>query len=261
MDLSQTTAVILAGGMGTRLGDAAGELPKPMVDVGGIPILLRIMDSYSRHGVNRFLVLGGYRVSKIKEFFALMNQTLPDIKVNLATGQVTPLKPGLERRYEVTIIDTGLNTMTGGRLLRAKSHLPESPFFLTYGDGLSDIDFSHQMAFHLNHGKIGTVTAVSPQSKFGNLKVGAEGIVNEFSEKPRDVSQQISGGFFVFSPEIFSFLESDEDTLEERPLKELARCEELIAYPHTGFWACMDTPKDLSLLREVVTSQGIREQK
>jgi glucose-1-phosphate cytidylyltransferase len=250
------TAVILAGGFGTRLSELTETVPKPMVNLDDRPILLHIMDSYARHGVKNFVVLAGYKANVIKEYFYNFSTYSQTVRVNLATGVREQLgESNAERDYRVTVVDTGLETMTGGRLKAALPYLPnDEDFFVTYGDGLSDVDFESQMAFHKAHGKIATVAAVSPPSKFGKLALESAKVVS-FTEKPADSNTKISGGFFIFKPEITNYIASLDTVLEKEPLQNLAELGELMAWEHYGFWFCMDTARDLQELRRMV-SQG-----
>ncbi len=254
-DLRDYTAVILAGGFGTRLSEVTVDIPKPMVNLAGIPLLVHIMDSYAQFGVRKFIVLGGYKVDLIRQFFLSFSDSSRDFSVNLGTGEVTYHSAPLDKRdWEVTILDTGLHSMTGGRVLAARDFLPKDlPFFLTYGDGLSNINFQDQLEFHESHGKLATVTAISQPSKFGKLTVENEMVTN-FSEKPIESNSKISGGFFILDPKVTSYIPSLGTTLEQEPLGRLAEERELAAYSHADFWFCMDTARDLQDLRNLVAS-------
>ncbi len=258
-DLFATPVVILAGGFGTRLGDVSGPVPKPMVEVNGTPLLLHIMDQYADQGFKRFIILGGFRVAVIKQFFSNYRIWSSDIRVSLSDGSMEQLPGAKQRDYEVTILDTGLSTMTGGRLHRARRYLENfDNFFLTYGDGLSDIDFIDQLKFHLAHGKTATVTAVTPTSKFGHIQIEPDRKVSRFVEKPQSSEDLISGGFFILNRSFLDQLTGDGQTLEEEPLRNLASAGELVAYLHDSFWFCVDTPKDLATLQEILTKQKVQ---
>lgn len=238
--------VILAGGRGTRLAEETGLRPKPMVEIGGHPILWHIMNIYGAHGFGRFLIACGYKGHMIKEYFRTYGMRNSDFRIRLGTGQVEVVRP-VELDWEVGVVDTGLDTMTGGRVRRLRSWIGDEPFMLTYGDGVGNVDIGALVDFHRSHGKVGTITAVRPPSRFGGLELDG-GQVVEFSEKPQTGAGWINGGFFVFEPEIFDYLEADEDVLERRPLERLAAGGELMAFQHSGFWQPMDTLREKQLL-------------
>lgn len=235
--------VILAGGLGTRLSEETVNIPKPMVEIGGRPILWHIMKIYAAHGVTDFIVCLGYRGYVIKEYFGNYYLHNSDVKFDLATGEMEIIKTSADP-WTVTLVDTGANSMTGGRLKRVMHLLKEEDAFcLTYGDGVGDIDIAGGIAFHKAHGKKATVTAVPPPSRFGQLELeGNE--VRAFAEKPTDEGGLINGGFFVLSPSIESYLKDDATIWERDPLQNLASDGELCAYEHTGFWQPMDTVRE-----------------
>lgn len=245
--------VILAGGLGTRISEESHLRPKPMIEVGGRPILWHIMSLYSRHGFNDFVVCLGYKGYMIKEYFANYVLHNADVTVDLAKGAIEYHATNHEP-WRVTLVETGEQTMTGGRLKRVARYLdPGEPFFLTYGDGLSDVDLTALAAFHRNHGRQATVTAVAPPGRFGALQLDHDHVRN-FSEKPPGDNALINGGFFVLQPSVLARIAGDETVWENEPLEGLARDGELIAYRHEGFWAAMDTLRDKNHLEALWAS-------
>lgn len=242
--------IILCGGLGTRISEETQLKPKPMVEIGGRPILWHIMKIYEQHGQNDFMLALGYKGEVIKDYFLNYHARLSDLSVQLKSGEVTYSNPTAED-WRVSLIDTGADTMTGGRLLRLKSHLQSSgTFMLTYGDGVSDVDVTALLAFHRSHGKLATVTAVRPPVRFGELTVEDDRVVS-FQEKPQAGEGWINGGFFVFEPAVFDFIEDDSIMLERAPLEQLAENGELMVYHHPGYWQCMDTLRDKTTLDEL----------
>ncbi len=246
-------AVILAGGLGTRLSEETDSKPKPMVEVGGQPILWHIMKIFSKHDVRDFVICLGYKGYLIKEYFLNYRLHLSDVTVNTATGMVDFHRSGAED-WRVSLIETGLTTMTGGRLKRVRDYLGDGDFFLTYGDGVADIDLTALAAAHRMHGRLATVTSVIPPGRFGALEVDGHE-VRGFREKPAGDGASINGGFFVLSPKVLDYVEGDETVWEREPLEGLARDGELMAYPHQGFWQPMDTLRDKHRL-EALWAQG-----
>ena len=233
--------VILAGGRGSRLNEDSARLPKPMVEIGGKPILWHIMSSYASHGFTGFLVACGYRAEVIKEYVHNFFVRNSDFAIDLRDGSRTVLNTsGVD--WRIAVVDTGLDVMTGGRVRRLKSLIGNHTFMVTYGDGVSDIDIGALVAFHRRHGRIATVTAVRPPSRFGSLELEGDA-VREFSEKPASEGW-INGGFFVFEPAVFDYLDGDDTVLERDPLERLAAAGQLMAFRHTSFWHPMDTPRD-----------------
>ncbi len=239
-------AVILAGGFGSRLSELTHSIPKPMVQIGPYPILWHVMHIYSTHGIDDFIVACGYKGDVIKEFFHDYYVKSSDYVVDLRTGEHEVLESN-SPPWRISMIDTGLHTMTGGRVLRLKDRLEDGTFAVTYGDGVGDIDITALLEFHRGHGKAATVTAVRPAARFGALDLDGDA-VREFSEKPQTGGGWINGGFFLFEPRVFDFLQDDSTVLERGPLEQLARAGELMAYRHHGFWQPMDTLRDKRLL-------------
>lgn len=236
-------AVILAGGLGTRIAEESDSKPKPMVEVGGKPLLWHIMKTYAHHGINDFVICLGYKGYVIKEFFFNYYRHMSDMKIDLKTGDHQVLNSHAED-WRITLIDTGPDTMTGGRLKRVASYLGDDTFCLTYGDGLSNIDISSEIVFHRKHGKLATVAAVQPPGRFGVLNMTAENQVVSFEEKPTDEIGWINGGFFVLEPEVMQYIEGDQTSWERAPLSNLAKNGQLAAFHHTGFWQPCDTLRD-----------------
>jgi len=239
--------VILAGGFGTRLAEETGSRPKPMIEIGGLPLLLHIMKIYSHYGHNDFIICLGYMGYYIKEYFSNYALHRADVTYDFATGDVNYFN-NVAEPWRVSLVDTGLNTMTGGRLKRVRSLLGESSFMLTYGDGVSDVDINALVAAHRRHGRAATVTAVRPPGRFGSLEVGSDGVVQTFREKPSDEFGWINGGFFVLEPSVLELIDGDETEWERGPLEKLAAAGQLVAYRHDGFWQPVDTLREKRLL-------------
>jgi len=236
-------AVILAGGLGTRIAEESDTKPKPMVEVGGKPLLWHIMKTYAHHGVNDFIVCLGYKGYVIKEFFFNYYRHMADMTIDLKTGDHQILNSQAED-WRITLIDTGSDTMTGGRLKRAAPYLDSDTFCLTYGDGLSDIDITAEIAFHRKHGKLATVAAVQPPGRFGVLNINGKNEVASFQEKPSDEIGWINGGFFVLEPQVIAYIDGDQTSWERSPLSNLAKDGQLAAFQHAGFWQPCDTLRD-----------------
>ena len=237
-------AVILAGGFGTRLSEATNLIPKPMVEIGGKPILWHIMKTYSLHGINEFVICCGYKAYVIKEWFANYFMHNSDVTVDLANNTIEVHECKAEP-WKVTLVDTGLHTMTGGRIKRIQKYIGDEPFLLTYGDGVSDIDITASIEEHKKNGKALTVTAYKPNGKFGALEIDEEGSVNAFTEKPAGDGMWINAGYFICEPEVFSYITDGDSTIfEKAPLENLAKDGKMHSYKHTGFWKPMDTLRD-----------------
>ena len=235
--------VILAGGLGTRIGEETDVRPKPMIEIGGMPLLLHIMKIYGAAGFADFVVCLGYRGYVIKEYFANYALHRSDVTFDFKTGETAFFNRAAEP-WRVTLVDTGLDTMTGGRLRRARAAIGGEPFMLTYGDGVADIDIAALLDFHRRHGKAATVTAVQPPGRFGVLDLADDGGVKSFREKPGNEIGWINGGFFVLEPRVFDLIEDDTTVWEREPLERLAARGDLAAYRHRGFWQPVDTLRD-----------------
>lgn len=236
-------AVILAGGLGTRIAEESDTKPKPMVEVGGRPLLWHIMKTYAHHGVKDFVICLGYKGYVIKEFFFNYYRHMSDMQIDLRTGDHQILNSQSED-WRITLVDTGADTMTGGRLKRAAKYLDGETFCLTYGDGLADVDISAEIAAHRRHGKLATVLAVQPPGRFGVLNIDASQNVTSFVEKPKDEIGWINGGFFVLEPGAIDYVKDDATSWEKEPLMTLAEDGQLDAYHHNGFWQPCDTLRD-----------------
>ncbi len=241
--------VVLAGGLGTRMAEYTETIPKPMVTIGNKPVLWHIMQRYSHYGHNDFVIALGYKAEIIKEYFVNYHALSNDITVDLGTGKVSPLIED-KKNWSVSLVDTGLNTMTGGRVKRISEHVKEEKFFLTYGDGVADVDIDSLLDFHNAHGKMVTVTAVHPTARFGELEIKGDQVIS-FKEKPQTRNDWINGGFFVIEPEFLELIDGDETILEHEPLEKAAQSGELMAYRHDGFWQCMDTKRDRDVLENM----------
>jgi glucose-1-phosphate cytidylyltransferase len=237
--------VIFAGGLGTRISEETEAKPKPMVEIGGKPMLWHIMKMYSHYGFNEFIICLGYKGYIIKEYFMHYFLYNSDITIELGNNKVEVHGSNTEL-FKVTLVDTGQNTKTAGRLQRVKQYVGNEDFMLTYGDGVSDIDINELLQFHRSHDKIATVTAVQMDARFGGMSVTENGTVSSFREKTKDESKWINGGFFVLRPEVFKYLDGDMTNImwEDEPLENLTHDQQLAAYKHRGFWKCMDALRD-----------------
>ncbi|MDA9900617.1 glucose-1-phosphate cytidylyltransferase [bacterium] len=243
--------LILAGGFGTRLSEETQNIPKPMVPIGNKPILWHIMKIYSSYGFNEFVILLGYKGYVIKEYFANYFLHQSDVAIDLKENNIEILNNTAEP-WKVTMIDTGLHTMTGGRIKRVEELIGEESFMLTYGDGVSDVDIKSLLETHKNHGKAITMTAVQPEGRFGSLKFIGDQQISSFQEKPKGDGTWINGGFFVCEPKVFDYIKDGDKTIFERqPLEDLAKDGELFAYKHSGFWKPMDTLRDNKVLNSL----------
>jgi glucose-1-phosphate cytidylyltransferase len=237
--------VIFAGGIGTRISEESHLKPKPMIEIGGKPILWHIMKIYEAHGINDFIVCLGYKGSMIREYFMNYFFNNSDITVDIEKNEVKVHRTDAES-FRITLVDTGLNTKTAGRLKRVQKYVGSETFMLTYGDGVADIDLKELLKFHQEKKRLATVTSIQPAGKFGSLDIKQDGTVSKFFEKPKGDGYWINAGFFVLEPGIFNYLKEDSDEImwEEYPLETLAKDGELAAYPHQGFWKCMDALRD-----------------
>ena len=253
-------AVILAGGLGTRLSEETHSIPKPMVEIGQRPILWHIMKCYSFHGINEFIICCGYKGNVIKEYFASYGTYNSDITVDLHSNTIEVHEKTSES-WKITLIDTGQETMTGGRLKRVSKFIEEDEAFcFTYGDGLSDIDISQLIEAHKDQGLLATLTAVYPPGRFGALKIN-DGIVTSFQEKPKGDNSRINGGFFVLSPKVLDYIADDSTVWEQEPLERLAKDHQIHAFLHDGFWQAMDTLRDKIILQELWNSNQAKWKK
>lgn len=235
-------AVILAGGLGTRLSEETDRIPKPMVPIGGLPIIWHIMKIYSHHGINEFVICLGYKGYVIKEYFSNYFLHMSDVTFDIGSGAMHVHQNAAEP-WKVTLIDTGMETMTGGRLRRVRDHVKDETFCMTYADGVSDVDIGSLLAFHRSHGRLATVTAITPPGRFGVLDLDNEA-VKGFAEKVDTKRLPINGGFFVLEPGVLDYIEDDSTIWERAPLEQLARNDQLRAYLHDGYWQPMDTLRE-----------------
>ena len=245
--------VLLAGGFGTRISEESQFKPKPMIEIGGKPILWHIMKEYAYYGYNEFIICAGYKQNVIKEWFANYFLVNSDVTFDFTTGNDNLIvhKQHCEP-WKVTVIDTGLNTMTGGRIKRIQPYVGDEPFFMTYGDGVCDVDISKLLEFHKNHGKIGTLTAVKLEQTKGVLNIGGDNAVKSFREKNISDGASINAGYMVLNPEIFNYIKDDQTVFEKEPLEKLAADGELMSYQHKGFWQCMDNKREMAILEKLL---------
>ncbi len=244
-------AVLLAGGFGTRISEESRFKPKPMIEVGGMPILWHIMKMYSKFGVNEFVICAGYKQHIIKEWFADYFLHTSDITFDFTQDDKIIVHNKRAEQWKVTVVDTGLNTMTGGRLKRVRNYLGDEPFFMTYGDGVADVDIDKLLEFHKSHGKLATMSAVKPGSRFGVLDLSDDDEVKAFREKSDVDSGWINAGFMVLSPKVLDYVKDDTIMFEREPMEKLAQDGQLMCYKHEGFWQCMDTLRDKEKLEEL----------
>ena len=244
-------AVILAGGLGTRLAEETHSRPKPMVEVGGMPILVHIMKIFSFYGVNDFIICLGYKGYYIKEYFNNFHLRNSDVTFNIKNNSKKAIK-NIHENWNITCADTGDKTLTGGRIKRVREYLDQDePFFLTYGDGVADINIKSLLDFHHAHGKLATVTAVNPPSRFGILKIDEQNEVKQFNEKPNNENSWINGGYFVLHPSVIDYIDGDMTSWEVEPLQKITKKNELAAYKHSGFWQPMDTLSEKKMLNDL----------
>lgn len=247
--------VLLAGGFGTRISEESHLRPKPMIEIAGKPILWHIMKIYSNYGYNEFIICCGYKAHMIKEYFANYYLHSSDVTFDFTDNNNMILHSNFAEPWKVTLVDTGLNTMTGGRIKRIQKYVGNEPFMLTYGDGVSNVNIEELVKFHKSHGKIATMTAVNVGQRFGVLDIDEkENTIRSFREKKHNDGSVINGGFMVLNPEVFNFIKGDETVFEQEPLENIAKMGELKAFKHDGFWKCMDTQRDKCQLEEMWAS-------
>jgi glucose-1-phosphate cytidylyltransferase len=244
-------AVILAGGFGTRISEESHLRPKPMIEIGEKPILWHIMKLYSFYGVNDFIICAGYKQEIIKDYFANYALHNGDVTFDFVHGGKMAVHNSVSEPWRVTIVDTGLNTMTGGRIKRIQKFIGDEAFFLTYGDGVSDVNIQASLAFHKKNKRIATLTAVRPEGRFGVIDIGTDESVHNFREKNQEDMGWINGGFMILEPQVFNYIGGDNIVFEREPLEKLAKEGQLDAYKHCGFWQCMDTMRDKEKLENL----------
>ena len=243
--------VILAGGFGTRISEESHLKPKPMLEIGGKPILWHIMKEYSYYGFNEFVICCGYKQHVIKEWFADYYLHNSDVTFDFSNNNEMTVHNNVAEPWKVTLVDTGLNTMTGGRVKRVQKYIGDETFMLTYGDGVSDVNIAESVAFHKSHGKIATITAANVEQRFGVLDIQQDGTIEAFREKSVDDGVKINAGYMVLEPQIFDYIDGDETIFEKKPLETVAHKGELKAYAFDGFWQCMDTKREMDKLNEM----------
>ena len=249
-------AIILAGGLGSRLGNLTESIPKPMVKIDNKPIIYHIMSSFSKYGINDFIIALGYKSEVIKDYFLNFKERNSNFNINLNSGKIKYFNE-IPLNWNISLVDTGINTMTGGRVKKLQEYINEENFLLTYGDGLCNVDIKKLIDFHKAHGKVATVTAVRPNARFGELLIEGD-TVKSFKEKPQTDKGRINGGYFVFKKKFFDFIDDDNQTvLEASPLEKVTDSGELRSFKHDGFWQCMDTPRDKELLEQLSQSSKI----
>jgi len=242
--------VILAGGFGTRLSEETELKPKPMVEIGGYPMLWHIMKLYSSFGLNEFIILLGYKGYLIKEYFSNYFLHQSDITIDISNNTLD-IHTKRADPWKITLLETGLNTMTGGRINYIKDYIDNDTFLLTYGDGLSNVKIDQTIDFHKDNKRLITMTAVMPEGRYGALKINDQSLITDFEEKPAGDGSWINGGFFVCEPEVLEYIDNDETIFEQEPLNQLAKNKQLVAWKHEGFWQCMDTMRDKHRLMEL----------
>lgn len=246
--------VLLAGGYGTRISEESQYKPKPMIEIGGMPILWHIMKEYSYYGFNEFIICAGYKQHVVKEWFADYFLHTSDITFDFTEGNKMVIHNMKTEPWKVTVVDTGLNTMTGGRIKRIQPYVGNEPFMMTYGDGVCDVNISELLDFHKKHGKIATLTAVMLEQQKGVLDIGGDNAVHSFREKAVGDGAPINAGYMVLEPKIFDYIEGDDTVFEKAPLETLAEKGELMSYMHKGFWQCMDTKREMDMLERLLAT-------
>lgn len=248
--------VILAGGFGTRISEESEWKPKPMIEIGGKPILWHIMKEYSHYGFNDFIVCCGYKQSLIKEWFSNYFLNNSDVTFDFTKDGKMEIHNNISEPWKVTLVDTGLNTMTGGRIKRVRDYIGNETFMLTYGDGVADIDIKELVAWHKSHKKLATITSVSVDQRFGILEINENSMVTRFREKESVADERINGGYMVLEPQIFDYITGDDTVFEYGPLEQLAKEGMLLTYKHNGYWQCMDTKREKDMLEELWRTQN-----
>ena len=248
--------VILAGGLGTRISEESQFRPKPMIEIGGQPILWHIMKEYSHYSFNEFVICAGYKQQVIKEYFTNYYLHHSDLTLDFTNGCIESYSNSKVEPWKISIVDTGLMTMTGGRIKRVRDYIGNETFMLTYGDGVCDIDLSKQLEFHKSHGKLATVTAINVDQRFGVLGIDKDGLVRSFHEKQSSDGTVINGGYMILEPEVLDYIDGDDTVFEKEPLERLAAEGQLMSYFHSGFWQCMDTQRDKQNLENML-AKGI----
>lgn len=243
--------VILAGGLGTRISEESHLKPKPMIEIGDQPILWHIMKHYSYYGINEFIICAGYKQQIIKEYFANYYLHRSDITFDFTAENSFKVHNNLAEPWKVTVVDTGLNTLTGGRIKRVKEYVGDETFMMTYGDGVCDVDLHKLLESHRKHGKLATMTAIQPGGRFGTLEITEASKITRFAEKNKEDGGWINGGFMVLEPEVIDYIDGDDTTFEKEPLERLSAEGHLFAYRHEGFWQCMDTIRDKQQLESL----------
>lgn len=246
--------VLLAGGLGTRISEESQFKPKPMIEIGGMPILWHIMKEYSYYGFNDFIICAGYKQHVIKEWFADYFLHTSDITFDFTEGNKMVIHNMKAEPWKVTVVDTGLNTMTGGRIKRIQPYVGNETFMMTYGDGVCDVNISELLDFHKEHGRIATLTAVMLEQQKGVLDIGGDNAVHSFREKAAGDGAPINAGYMVLDPEIFDYIDGDDTVFEKKPLETLAEKGELMSYMHKGFWQCMDTKREMDMLEKLLAT-------
>ena len=245
--------VILAGGLGTRISEESHLKPKPMIEIGEMPILWHIMKQYSRFGFNDFIICAGYKQSAIKEWFANYFIHTSDITFDFSKGNEILVHNQHSEPWKVTIVDTGLNTMTGGRIKRVREYIGNETFFLTYGDGVSNVDIQKTLDYHKSHGKLATITAIQPEGRFGYIDLDGEQVLSFREKSERDTGWR-NAGFMVLEPEVIDYIASDKTVFEREPMENIAKDNQMVCYKHAGFWQCMDTLRDKEKLEQLWAS-------
>ena len=249
--------VILAGGFGTRLSEYTEEIPKPMVRIGSKPILWHVMSCYAKYGFTEFVVALGYKAEVIKDYFLNYTALSNDFTVDLNSGEIFSHNKNEDINWKITLVDTGLNSMTGGRIRRLKDYIQDDTFLLTYGDGLANVNIKELISYHKKKKRLLTLCAVRPPARFGNLELTDDGLVKSFSEKSQLQTGRINGGFFVVEPKFLDYIENDHTILERDPLEQASSDGQVAYFKHEGFWQCMDTKRDKDYLSELTTEKSL----